>query len=502
MEVPERARLGREAPMHGRRNVTHRSAALLPPRRSATSGHSYNDRCLDVPALAAPQRRTYPVHMSDYVTIRDPLWDTIRVDPMAMRIVDAPAFQRLRHIRQLGLAYLVYPGATHTRFDHALGVYHLAHRALSALRERGLLDGIATTDCALIPFAALLHDIGHYPFSHALEELQADRIPGHHEALVGHFLADDAVASTLAAIASDGAARIEALIRGVSDNPLQGLVSGSLDLDKIEYLKRDATFAGVPYGVVDVDRLLHGLMLLRDPQTGTVQVGVHEKGVAALESLLFAKYQMFRNVYWHHAVRAATVMYKRIVNDALDTQLLRGGELVGQTDEGILYLIESRSDQGAGAERGVGERIRDLRARRLPKRAGEIVAAELDETRVGDWLETDNPLKRDVEERIAQELALQPGDAYLDFPEKSKMFGLDLLVQRRNGDVLRLGPAGRAGLIGLPEVADALYRTARVLRLFTAGPRRDVEPAALAALAQHTSEEMIELLGREGRLLG
>lgn len=440
--------------------------------------------------------------MTASVTIRDPLWDTIRVDPIAMQIVDAPAFQRLRHIRQLGLAYLVYPGATHTRFDHALGVYHLAHRALSALRTRGALDAVAETDSALIPFAGLLHDIGHYPFSHALEELQADRIPGHHEALVGRFLSDDDVTTALAQVTPDAAERVEALIRGTSDSPLQGLVSGSLDLDKIEYLMRDATFAGVPYGRVDVDRLLHGLTLLRDEATGRLEVGVHEKGVAALESLLFAKYQMFRNVYWHHAVRAATVMYKRIVNDALDASLLVPDELVGQTDEGVLYLIAARAERDDAQARSVAARVEALRMRRLPKRAAEVVAAELDEAAIGDWIETDTPLKREVEERIAQELALAPGDAFLDYPEKSKMFGLDLLVQRRSGEVIRLGPEGRAGLIGLPEIADELYRTARVLRLFTLNGRRVVDPAELARLAQHSNEAMIERLESDEPLLG
>lgn len=440
--------------------------------------------------------------MTASVTIRDPLWDTIRVDPIAMQIVDAPAFQRLRHIRQLGLAYLVYPGATHTRFDHALGVYHLAHRALSALRTRGALDAVDETDSALIPFAGLLHDIGHYPFSHALEELQADRIPGHHEALVGRFLSDDDVTTALAQVTPDAAERVEALIRGTSDSPLQGLVSGSLDLDKIEYLMRDATFAGVPYGRVDVDRLLHGLTLLRDEATGRLEVGVHEKGVAALESLLFAKYQMFRNVYWHHAVRAATVMYKRIVNDALDASLLVPDELVGQTDEGVLYLIAARAERDDAQARSVAARAEALRMRRLPKRAAEVVAAELDEAAIGDWIETDTPLKREVEERIAQELALAPGDAFLDYPEKSKMFGLDLLVQRRSGEVIRLGPEGRAGLIGLPEIADELYRTARVLRLFTLNGRRVVDPAALARLAQHSNEAMIERLESDEPLLG
>src|SRR5690606_30953703 len=127
------------------------------------------------------------------ITIRDPLWDTIRIDPIARRIIDSPAFQRLRYIRQLGHAHLVYPGANHTRFDHAVGVYHLAQRALQALADRDGLDRLDPVDRTLIPLAALLHDIGHYPFSHALEELEQGSIPGHHEDLVGRFLAEPAV---------------------------------------------------------------------------------------------------------------------------------------------------------------------------------------------------------------------------------------------------------------------------------------------------------------------
>jgi len=435
------------------------------------------------------------------ITIRDPLWDTIRLDEPATAIVDSGAFQRLRYIRQLGLAHLVYPGATHTRFDHALGVYHLARRALAVLGERGALAGVTDADCALIPIAALLHDIGHYPFSHALEELEADRIPGDHEAVAALFMRDPAVAGALAGIGTDAPGRVHELIRGRSANPLRGLVSGSLDLDKIEYLKRDARFCGVPYGEVDVDRLLHGLLLLEDPATGQLEVGVHEKGVAALESLLFAKYQMFRNVYWHHAVRAATVMYKRIVDDALAAGLLEAHELLGQTDEGVLYLIAERAARAADpvAQR-VGELVVALRLRQLPKRAGEIVAAELLQP-VGDWLGTDNPLKRQVEERLATELGTGGGNVYLDFPEKSLMFALDLLLQRRSGEVLRLGPGGHSGLIGLPRIADELYRSARVLRLFTRGARRSVAPAALTRIAALSAGEVADLLATGVALL-
>jgi HD superfamily phosphohydrolase len=435
------------------------------------------------------------------LTIRDPLWDTIRLDAVAVRIVDSAAFQRLRYIKQLGHAHLVYPGATHTRFDHAVGVYHLARRALSVLSENGGLREVDEAECALIPFAALLHDIGHYPFSHALEELQAERIPGHHEALVGHFLTDPDVAAALRSVTSDAATRIEALIRGRSGNPLQGLVSGSLDLDKIEYLKRDARFCGVPYGVVDVDRLLHGLLVMHDPVTGRLEIGVHQKGVAALESLLFSKYQMFRTVYWHHAVRAATVMYKRMVDDALINGLLQSDELIGQTDEGIMFLIESRA---AGRRDDVGLAIHDvvraLRTRRLPKRVAEVVAAELDQPDTPTWLETDSVLKRAVEDRISAELGGKPGDAFLDFPAKPAMFELDILLRTRAGDIVRLGPEGRTGLIGLPAVADQLYRSARVLRLFTRTARTTIRPDALTRLARASEAEISDWLQTDRHL--
>ena len=102
--------------------------------------------------------------------IRDPLWDNIRLDRPALLALDTPAVQRLRYVRQVGHAFLVYPGATHTRFEHALGAYHLTRRALAALEERGELERVPEADCLAVRMAALLHDIGHYPFSHALEE--------------------------------------------------------------------------------------------------------------------------------------------------------------------------------------------------------------------------------------------------------------------------------------------------------------------------------------------
>src|SRR5688500_15199920 len=169
--------------------------------------------------------------------IRDPLWNNVRVDDLAMELIDTPAFQRLRYVRQLGWVYLVYPGATHTRFEHAVGAYHLARRALALLEERGDIDRSMAEECQIVRVAALLHDIGHYPYSHALEEIGAL----HHEEVARPLVAEGEIAAALARrMGRDAPTRVMQLIRGESDSPLQGLISGSFDLDKLDYLRRDA----------------------------------------------------------------------------------------------------------------------------------------------------------------------------------------------------------------------------------------------------------------------
>jgi HD superfamily phosphohydrolase len=358
-------------------------------------------------------------------------------------------------VRQLGHAYLVYPGATHTRFEHALGTYHLAGRTLSLIDERGELGPIGQHECDVLRAAALLHDIGHYPFSHALEEIGAL----HHEQAARPILAEGPVGDALRAHLGAGAPdAVHALMRGDSASPLQGLISGSLDLDKIEYLKRDALMCGVPYGEVDADRLLHSLVLVTDPETGRYAIGVAEKGLAALESLLFAKYQMYRNVYWHHAVRSATAMYKRLVDDALRSGVLSPGTLVTLTDEGVLHHLERAAPAPL---------LSALRERRLHKRSLDLPAAELDES-WGEWIATDHARVVALEDAMARELRLEPGELLVDYPAKPQMLGLDIPLRLRDGTVRRLTAEGWAAAINLPALSAQLYRSARRLRIFVA----------------------------------
>ena len=388
--------------------------------------------------------------------IRDPLWGSIAVDPVAERLLDTPALQRLRYVRQLGLAHLVYPGATHSRFEHALGAYHLARRAMANLREAGALKALAPDEAAIVSAAALLHDVGHYPFSHALEEIGAP----HHEALAEALVTIGPVADILRAeLGPDAPEGVFALISSKSRSPLQGLISGSFDLDKTDYLKRDARMCGVPYGEIDDDRLLQSMLVLTDPVSGQASIGIREKGLSAVETLLFAKYQMYRNVYWHHACRSATAMYKRIVERAVERGALATGGLGSFTDEGLLHAVES----GGGND----PMLAALRERRLFKRAYEVPAAALDMEAL-EWIADDRVRTRDAEARIARRLALDPQDVLLDFPAKTQMLGLDVLVAQRDGSVRRLTQAGLPGAINLPRLADELYASARCLRVFTA----------------------------------
>jgi len=387
------------------------------------------------------------------VIIRDPLWNNIRVDALALQLVDTPVFQRLRYVKQLGLAYLVYPGATHTRFEHALGAYHLARLTMALMDQRGELGGVSLEERAVAQAAALLHDVGHYPFSHALEEIGAL----HHEEVATPLVLSGRVGDTLTATLGAGVpARVLALIRGTSDSPLQGLISGSLDLDKIEYLKRDALMCGVPYGEIDVDRLLNSLVLVDEPATGRRMIGVLEKGLSALESLLFAKYQMYRNVYWHHAVRSATAMYKRLVDEALTAGDVDARALSTFDDEGLLHRL---------GHRGSSPLLSALRERRLYKRVLECPAAELGDD-APEWIADDRARTIETEDRIAAQLGLGPSELFLDFPAKTQMLGLDLPVVRRSGEVRHLTTAGLEGVINLPVLSEQLYQSARWLRVF------------------------------------
>jgi HD superfamily phosphohydrolase len=233
--------------------------------------------------------------------IKDSIHDWIPLGPVAADLLDTPAVQRLRHIKQLSTVRLVYPSASHTRFEHSLGVYHLAREALSFLD----VDGERADH---VRAAALLHDVGHGPYGHQTEDVIRRRTGRDHDDVSG-LLSETTLAEVLETHGLDPD-RVVALVAG--EGELGQLVAGELDVDRMDYLVRDAHHTGVPYGTIDHGRLLRALRF-RDGRL-VLSAG----NVPTAESLLLARALMDGTVYRHHAARIAGAMLERACERLLD----------------------------------------------------------------------------------------------------------------------------------------------------------------------------------------
>ncbi|MCA9015739.1 MAG: HD domain-containing protein [Planctomycetaceae bacterium] len=245
--------------------------------------------------------------------VRIPYQQDVPFTKRVRALVDTAEFRRLSHITQLGFTALVYPGATHTRFEHALGVYQNALQYLWQLgRDARFAATIDVHTAEVLIVAALLHDIGHWAFCHLIEDMSLEGIP-RHELFAREFLSEG---HELAAIlrAEWGIEPEEVLDILVPDSDttemrlVRSILSGPIDIDKMDYLDRDSLHAGVPYGRnFDKNRLIHSLMV----NAAGDGLAIGSKGKTAAELMVFARYVMFSEVYWHHAVRSASAMFAR-----------------------------------------------------------------------------------------------------------------------------------------------------------------------------------------------
>ena len=238
------------------------------------------------------------------LSIRDPVHGFVRADALERALIDTRPLQRLRSIRQLGMMFFVFPGAEHSRFSHALGAMELAGRLYDALAAKS--DGLLDTDRRarerrLVRAAGLLHDVGHAPFSHSAEDQFEGGID--HEEMTRRLLDLDEVRQAFArhgdGLRPDDVVRLLKKGEGPGERLLAQVVSGELDVDKMDYLLRDSLFCGVRYGSYDLPRLLDTVLPLQDPKTGEWGIGVEEGGVHALEALVMARYYMFTQVYFN-----------------------------------------------------------------------------------------------------------------------------------------------------------------------------------------------------------
>ncbi len=315
--------------------------------------------------------------------IRDPIWGHIHIPDDMVPLVDAEEFQRLRDISQLGHVLLVYPGARHSRFEHSLGVFHIAGQFLRRLAHAKPPPDINIEDARVLLAASLLHDIGHYPFCHVLEEMQMFFVD--HEERGRQIILDPSTEVNAALLkAETDPLRVANVIdyRNSSvavpdaDLRLAHILSGTLDPDKIDYLLRDARYCGVPFGEsVNRDRLLGSITF--DP--AGQRPAITYKGVSAVEALVFTSYLMYRNVYWHHAVRSANAMFKRGIQDLLHHPASSLGEadFNRATEADLIHRLELEMDR-LGIDRR-SSMIGRLKRRKLYKVARVFFPGEKEE---------------------------------------------------------------------------------------------------------------------------
>jgi HD superfamily phosphohydrolase len=279
-------------------------------------------------------------------TVRDSLYDLIPLGSREEKLIGTAPFLRLQKIKQLGFVYRIWPGATHTRYEHSLGCYYLAVRALRSLLQRGDdggLFGVSVSSVQTLVVAALLHDIGHYPFSHTLEELGYPVIS--HEKVGRSIIEKSEIATIIERDYRLSPERVADFIDPpktktlpVDDVLLNSLLSGALDVDKLDYLPRDARACNVPYGGVDVARL-QGSLRIHPNVHNRQRIVVTQKGISPLHSLLHARQEMFDNIYWHHTARALQVMLMRAVHEAILSGALQVEQLMGLDDASLLSLL-------------------------------------------------------------------------------------------------------------------------------------------------------------------
>lgn len=323
--------------------------------------------------------------------IRDSIHGDIFLTQVEFEIVDTPEFQRLRRLKQLGMTYLVYPSANHTRFEHSLGALHLAGRVAGKL-------GLSEEDKKKIRIAALLHDVGHGPLSHTSEELLERYLNKSHERITGSIIRNSSISTIIERHGIEKKDIVELL-------QSSKIISGEFDVDRMDFLVRDAHHTGVGYGIIDLDRLINTMQIFKG------ELVVEEGGLKAVEALLVARFLMIPTVYLHHTSRIADAMFLRATERAIEEGLLRYEMLYKMDDYDVQNLFRNAS----GYVREIGERFDE---RKLFKKAYSRGWYELDAKLRDKLLELRNEVEkwRKLEDELAVECGLNRGYLLLDIP--------------------------------------------------------------------------------------
>lgn len=400
-------------------------------------------------------------------SIRIPPLDNVPITDRVRRVIDTQPMRRLASISQLGMVSLVYPGATHSRFEHSLGVYHNALALLARFANDPFFTRrIDRTTADAFVLAALVHDVGHWPFCHPIEDMGLSQLD-EHELRVASWFQHSELQRCIDTEWDCKLSDVMMLLRPndfrdqltESHQLLSSCLSGPIDIDKLDYLQRDSLHCGVPYGRnFDAGRLIHAMCI--NPDTARLAIG--EKGRTAAEMMVFARYVMFSEVYWHHAVRSATAMLQRAVFGLRDSFDLQGSMQL--TDQDWINSLR-KSASGSDANGLVDGLFGPLR--RLHKRVAEFNftdGAEVHQKlarRPYWWLvAASEQLASQLSQRI--ESPILPEDILIDAPPAKLEVDINIDVVGRDGAVRTLGDVSPVASALAQQQFDSQVKRVRV----------------------------------------
>ena len=400
----------------------------------------------------------------NYLDIIDPIHQFIRVYDYELPIIDSPLFQRLRRIRQLSGAHLTYPAAQHSRFEHSLGVMHIASQAGFALNEKGFLN---SDEIQILRLAGLLHDIGHGPFSHLFEEIMQEKKISHEDygkkiilnSEIGDILTKTGFDKKLISKIAFGESKFQFL---------NEIVSGALSADMMDYLLRDGYFTGAEHAKVDHKRITQSLDIHKK------KLALERSALYSFESMMHSRYQMFKAVYFHKTVRSAEVMLLealRLSDDEFGFTSFNLNEYVKLTDEHVIStLITSKSPKLKRAR----QFAKDYQNRKLLKCVFERIftsKTHLEKTRTNELKSQISKKSKADETEIFVDSSVTPSIPLAPSKNESKSI---ILITNDNGKSL----AKEMPISEIPVVS-AISGFMNILRIYTHQKnRKKVEIAA------------------------
>ncbi len=406
----------------------------------------------------------------NYLDIIDPIHDFIRIHDHELAIIDNPIFQRLRRIRQLSGAHLTYPSAQHTRFEHSLGVLHIASQAGQALKEKGILK---QDQIEILRLAGLLHDIGHGPFSHLFEEIiQQKKIS--HEDFGKNIILKSTIGDTLSKNGFDKKTITKIAFGDSKYQYMNEIVSGALSADMMDYLLRDGYFTGAEHAKIDHKRLTQSLDVHKK------KLALERSALYSFESMMHSRYQMFKAVYFHKTVRSAEVMLLealRLSDDEFGFTSFNIDEYTKLTDEYVLSMLLSSKSQKLQRARKFAE---DYQNRKLLKCVYERILTSktlLEKTRTNEIRLSLSKKSKVDENEIFVDSSVTPSIPLSPSKKESKQI---ILTTNQNGR----GQAQELPISEIPVVS-AISGFMNILRVYTPQKnRKKVEIAAKSILSE------------------